>query len=274
MTIPEDIERVALLGWAVFPASQYSRASCFSGAHDAATSDLDTISGWCRDYPSCNWRLAFGLSQLWGLDIDAISEDHAADGIGAMRNLTAINGALPPCPMTKSGGGGFAVFFKHNGEPITGKTGMPSPGIDPRRGRLSVTIPPSIHLTTKLAYRWIAPPWSVNAPNAPGWLLRAVAPPPEPVHRAAPDLSSGDKARSYAVGALKSAIAKVACAPSGAANSTLNAETYAIGRFLSDGSVTEGEVRDCMVAAARARGIPIREAMATIDSGLRARARA
>ena len=94
MTIPEDIERVALLGWAVFPASQYSRASCFSGAHDAATSDLDTISGWCRDYPSCNWRLAFGLSQLWGLDIDAISEDHAADGIGAMRNLTAINGAL------------------------------------------------------------------------------------------------------------------------------------------------------------------------------------
>jgi hypothetical protein len=40
--VPDETERLARLGWAVFPASQYSRASCFRGARDAATSDLDS----------------------------------------------------------------------------------------------------------------------------------------------------------------------------------------------------------------------------------------
>lgn len=269
--IPQEIEAVALLGWCVFPASQYSRASCFSGAHDAATHDLDTIAGWCRDYPGSNWRVSFGLSNLWGLDIDAKNEDHAADGIAAMCDLVAPHGGLPICPTTRSGGGGYAVFFQHDGEPIIGKSGHPAGGIDPRRGRQSVTLPPSIHLTTRNPYVWLRAPWEINTKPAPAWLLEAVRPPPEPVYRPAPDLADGDKARTYAVAALRSAVATVATAPSGQSNDTLNREAYSLARFLRAGALSESEIRDCLVAGARARAIPIKEALATIASGIRSR---
>lgn len=271
MGIPEEIERVALLGWAVFPASQYSRASCFKGAHDAATHDLDTIETWCRDFHGCNWSVAFGLSHLWGLDIDAAGPTHAADGVSAFRDFAIAHGGLPRCPTTRSGGGGYAVFFKHAGEPIIGKSGHPAPGIDPRRGRQSVTIPPSIHVDTKRPYVWLRAPWDINAPTAPAWLADAVRPPPEPVYSTAPDLSDGDNARRYAVSALRNAITRVATAPSGQANDTLNRETHAMAKFL--GAISESEIRDCMLAGARARAIPIREALATIDSGIRSRLR-
>lgn len=269
--IPDQIERLALLGWRLYPCSRFSKAACFPGATDAATHDLDTISAWCDQYGSPNWRVVMEGSGIWGIDIDAPGPDHAADGIAAMRALTAQHGQLPAAPMTRSGGGGFAVFFKHRGEPIIGKTGHPAPGLDPRRGRLSVTVPPSIHVTTKRPYTWVRAPWEFNPPVAPGWLLEAVRPPPEPPRSTAPDLSDGDKARNYAVAALKNAISRVATAPSGCANDTLNAEAYAMARFL--GIITESEIRECLIAGARARAIPIREAMATIESGLRSRGR-
>lgn len=267
--IPPEIEAVALLGWCVFPASQYSRASCFSGAHEAATYDLDTIAMWCREYPGCNWRLAFGLSGLWGLDIDAVGPGHASDGIASFRDLSARHGGLPHCPTTRSGGGGYAVFFKHNGEPIAGKSSYPAPGIDPRRGRQSVTLPPSRHTGNGQPYVWLRAPWELNTTVAPRWLIEAVRPPPEPPRGPPPDLSDGDKARNYAVAALRHAISRVATAPSGQANDTLNRESYAMAKFL--GAISESEIRECLLAGARARAIPIREAMATIDSGIRSR---
>lgn len=271
--IPPEIEAVALLGWAVYPCSRSSKAGRFAGATDAATCDLDIIAGWCEEFGRSNWRVVFGPSGIWGIDIDAPSANHAANGILAMRDLTTRHGPLPIGPVSRSGGGGYAVFFKHNGEPIIGKTGYPAPGIDPRRGRLSVTIPPSIHVTTKRPYVWVRPPWEIDAPTAPAWLLEAVKPPPERPYNPTPILSEGDKARNYAVAALRHAIARVATAPAGQANDTLNRESYAMARFLRDGHVSEGEIRDCLLAGARARAIPLREAIATIDSGLKARER-
>ena len=81
MAIPEDIERVALLGWHVYPASSTSRAGCFSGASAAASCDLDVIAGWSERFPRCNWRVVFGSSGLWGIDLDV--PPHHPDGLGA-----------------------------------------------------------------------------------------------------------------------------------------------------------------------------------------------
>src|SRR6185503_2561484 len=140
-----DIERVALLGWYLYPSSNRTKAGCFKRATDAATCDLNQLALWSREFPRCNWRVVLGPSRVWGLDIDSPSADHTADGITAMKALVNVHGPIPDRPMTRSGGGGYAMFFKHDGERIVGKTGTPYPGIDPRRGRLSVTIPPSIH---------------------------------------------------------------------------------------------------------------------------------
>lgn len=271
--IPQEIEACANLGWRLHPTSQYSRASCVKDAADVATYDLDQLDQWSREFPGCGWRVVMGGSGIWAIDVDSPSQDHKANGMAEMAKLVAVHGPLPPGPRIRTGGGGCVLIFKHSGEPISGKTGTPAPGIDPRRGRLTVTIPPSIHVTTKRPYFWLVPPWEINPPTAPAWLLEAVKPPPVPEIRPAPVLDKGEKARNYAIAALKSAIAKVATAPAGQANDLLNAETYSLARFLHEGHVTEGEIRDCMVAAARARSIPIREALATIDSGLRSRGR-
>lgn len=272
--IPPEIEALANLGWRIHPASQYSRAACIKDAAALATYDLDQLDAWAREFPRANWRVVMGGSGIWALDVDAPSADHKANGIAEMARLVAKHGPLPPGPRIRTGGGGCVLIFRHNGEPISGKSGHPFPGLDPRRGPLTVTLPPSIHITTKRPYSWLTCPWEVNPPDAPAWLLEAVKPPPEPLRGPPPDLRDGDKARNYAVAALKNAITRVVTAPSGTANHTLNAESYSMARFLRDGHVTEGEIRECMIAAARARSIPIREALATIDSGIRSRCRA
>lgn len=268
--IPPDIERVALLGWHVYPGSATTRAGCFEGAHDAASCDLDTIASWCRDYPRCSWRLVCGPSRVWGLDLD-VPPMHRHDGIAAFTAVTGQHEPLPKRPTLRSGGGGLAIFFRHDGEPIAAEGKKLGAGIDPRRGRQSQTIPPSLHYHTRQPYRWLTPPWEVAPPPAPAWLLALLAPPPEPPARPAPKLLQGDGARNYAVAVLHNAIRRAAAAGQGDRNNSLNQQTYGVARFIADGMLSEAEVRDSMMAAARAAAIPLREAMATIDSALKSR---
>lgn len=265
MTLPDEIERVALLGWHLYPASTRTKAACFKGATDAATHDLDRLAGWAAEYPGCNWRVVVGPSQLWALDVDAAGDDHAADGIAALKALIATNGPLPPKPTTRSGGGGSAIFFRHNGEPISGNTGTPAPGIDPRRGRLSITIPPSIHIRSRLRYRWLLAPWDVGPPDAPQWLLDAVRPPPEPQRPYDPSVTTDTRARR----ALMRAMDRISTAPSGAANDTLNRQAYQVARHVAARVISEQEAVECLFAAAQQRAIPYREAKATIQSAFR-----
>lgn len=272
--IPDEIERVALLGYHVYPQSRYSRAGCFEGAHAAASCDLDIIAGWCRAYPNCNWRVVFGPSGLIGFDLD-IPPLHKHDGIAALRVLVEAHSPLPVRPTLRSGGGGLAILFRDTGAPIVGGGGKPAPGIDPRRGRQGQTIPPSVHTVTHQPYRWLAAPWETSLPAAPDWLLDLVRPAPAPEPAPPTVLRTGDKARNYALGALKSAIRNVAVAGNGNRNNALNIECFSVARFVHDGFLTETEVRDAMLAAAHANGLVgedgARAALMTIDSGLKSR---
>jgi hypothetical protein len=271
--LPEEIERLALLGWRLYPCSSRDKRGCIKGGTDAATCDLDQLAAWSRAFPDCNWRVVMEGSALWALDVDAPGPDHAADGISAMAALVRQHGHLPPQPRTRSGGGGAALFFRHDGEPIAGKTGTPAPGLDPRRGRLSVTIPPSVHVTTGRPYRWLVAPWDVAPPPAPAWLLRLMAPAPQPVPVRRPFVigADPDKARRYAAAALRNATARVASAGSGTRNDMLNSQCYAMARFIAEGSLSGIEVAQAMAAAALQVGLDAREAAATIASALRAR---
>jgi len=261
--IPREIEAVALLGWHVYPCSRSSRAGAFKGAHLAATYDLDQLSRWCAEFASPNWRLVLGPSSLWGLDVDAAGPTHSADGIAAMRALIAVHGPLPDRPTTRSGGGGYAIFFRHGSEKIVGKTGVPAPGIDPRRGQLSVTIPPSVHTVTGRQYRWLIAPWEVAPPPAPPWLLRLVAPPPEPEVRRAP-IDTTDAARQR----LYRAANAVAAATPGQRNDILNRRAYEVGHMIGAGLLGEREGVEALYGAARQAGLPHPEARATIVSGI------
>lgn len=272
-SIPDEIERLALIGWHLYPVSPTTKKACIKAPTDAATCDLDQLATWCGLFPGCGWRVVFGPSRLLGLDCDT-PPGHAHDGIANLAALVVEHGPLPPRPQLRSGGGGLALFFQNNGERIVGHDGCPALGIDPRRGRQSQVVPPSLHWRTRRPYRWLTAPWETSPPPLPGWLARLMAPPPEP-ERKQPVLRTGDQARNYAVGALRNAIRRVAALGKGGRNNALNAETYSLARFVDEGSLTESEVRESMLAAARANGFiseeGIRAALATIDSGLKSR---
>ena len=263
MTLPREIEAVALLGWHLYPAVRRKgvKAACFKGASRAATCDLDQLAVWAAKYPNCNWRVVMAPSNLWGIDLDAPSDDHKADGISTFAHLAKAYPALPAGPRTRSGGGGLALFFRGTDQPIAGKTGYPAPGIDPRRGLLSVTIPPSIHHSTGRAYRWISAPWDTATPDAPDWLLRLFRPPREPAH-----VNRDVIADSKAARALIAAMQAVRDAPSGAANDTLNRRAYYVARCVAAGALSETEAVNALYAAALDRRIPAREAIATLKS--------
>jgi hypothetical protein len=267
-----DIERLALLGWRIYPASNFSRAACIKEPGANATSDLTQLEAWSREFPGCNWRMICEGSGVWGLDVDVPSDDHAADGVAALASLAKQHSPIPPRPMTRSGGGGYALFFRHRGEPIHGATGWPVPGIDPRRGRLSVTVPPSIHFRTRRPYRWAVAPWEVSPPDAPGWLLKAVAPPPMPATcHLSDDIGNAGPARrrQYAEAALRNAIGRVASAPVGQRNDILNKQMFGLVRLTHNGDLTMREIADCMAVAARHAGLAASEVQATLRSVLR-----
>ena len=69
-------------------------------------------------------------------------------------------------------------------------------------------------------------------------------------------------------GALMRALHAVRDAPAGRANATLNARAYALGRWCGAGLLARATAQDTLRHAAALRHIPLREARATIRSGL------
>lgn len=262
MAIHPDIERVALLGWHLYPCSKTTRAACIKNPTWQATDNLETIEEWTTKFKHPNWRVVMGPSKLFALDCD-VPPGHSHDGVANLLALAKVHGGLPRRPTARSGGGGLGLFFQHNGERITGDSGHPAPGIDPRRGALSQTIPPSIHVRTRQPYRWLIAPWECDTPPAPAWLLRLVEPPPVPTNRP-PPIETTDAARRR----LYRACAEVANAADGTRNQTLNRKAYAMGILIGAGKLGQQEVVEQLYHAAITSGCDHAETAGTIKSGI------
>lgn len=270
MALHPDLERLALLGWALFPCSSRGRAALWKGANMDATHDLDTLERWQNAHPGCNWQAVAGPSGFFALDLDVPSAGgHAACGVSAFAALVAAHGPLPRQPRLRSGGGGLALFFSHRaGEAVSGRTGHPRPGIDPRRGPLAITLPPSRHLRTREPYRWLPglAPWEVDPPPAPPWLLELLAPPPQ---APLPPRADFEVQSVFAAKALDNAARKVAAAGSGSRNFTLYGQACWVGRWIGAGLLDEGYAARELIAAARAAGLEDGEIPGTVRSGFR-----
>jgi hypothetical protein len=96
--LPTDIERLARLGWRLYPASRSSRAACIKDPGASATFDLEKLEAWTREYPRCNWRMVCENSGVWALDVDVPSPDHADDGVAALAAMVARHGSTPTVP--------------------------------------------------------------------------------------------------------------------------------------------------------------------------------
>jgi len=258
MAIHPDLERVALLGWRVVPATP-TKKGLWKGYLDDATCNLEIIEQWQKQHSGCCWKVLPQGSGIWALDVDVPSAEHASDGVAVLKSWTAAHGKLPSHPHGRSKNGGHLCVFRHQSEPIRSKSGYPAPGIDPRAGRNAFTISPSP------GYRWAIAPWEVSPPPAPSWLLELIKPPPEPPKPAIKQIATTDTARRV----LFRAVSKLMATGDGSRNDALNRQSYPVARFVAAGLMHEQEAVEALYAAARHIGLPHAEIIATIQSAFR-----
>ncbi len=109
-----------------------------------------------------------------------------------------------------------------------------------------------------------------EAADWPAWLLDALAPPPRKPWT--PTVVEGGKADDrYIAAALRRACERVATAPDGARNSTLNDEAWSVGKFVEEGAIGAQEVADELARAAATAGLGEREIARTLASALGSR---
>jgi hypothetical protein len=129
-----------------------------------ATTDVTTITAWCRQWPTSNLGLATGAgSNLIALD---------QDGDAGAENLQALereHGALPETVVNLTGGGGRHYLFEHPGSSIPNAVRL-WPGLDVRGDGGQILIAPS---RTVGPYAWEIghEPGTMPLAPVPRWLL-------------------------------------------------------------------------------------------------------
>jgi hypothetical protein len=82
--------------------------------------------------------------------------------------------------------------------------------------------------------------------------------------------SGADRRTKYANSALAGEVKTVLAATQGERNTTLHRAAFALGQLVGDGLLPDHVVVDALSAAGQAIGLPVRECVATIRSGVRA----
>jgi hypothetical protein len=113
-----------------------------------------------------------------------------------------------------------------------------------------------------------------DLPLLPTWVAEAAAPPPRQLSATPPPptvMAGEDRARRYGLGAIRSAVQRVATEPQGGRNRRLNAEAYGLARLVATGAISAGEIIEALVAAAVEAGLPASRAAVAVRSALLAR---
>jgi putative DNA primase/helicase len=274
-------------GWSVFPVSTIKDGHCScrdgkkcerpgkhpltkNGVKDA-TRDAGKINGWWEKWSDANIGIATGsASGFFAVDIDG------PRGKASLRALEARHGALPKTVTVKTGRGRH-YYFRCGAVGVRNRAGHPGPGIDIRGDGGYVIGPTSTHVSG-VTYRFIEErgPGEIEVAPAPKWLLEAVAsnreskPENEPAKLIPVPAAKLNRARAYAEAARTQELGRVRKAPNHQRNNTLNIAAFKLGQLLPYDILSEREVVDDLVNAAREVGLHEGEIQATIESGLTA----
>ena len=236
---------LAAEGRKCFPCSPNKRPATPHGFLDALD-DPATLRELWSEYPGELVGIATG----------------SASGIDAL-DLDAKHASETRTHRTRSRG--LHLLFQH-APGLRCWTGRPVVGIDARSDGGYVIWWPATGL-----------PVLSDAPPAPWpeWLLDELSPPSAPAPPAVWNpLGSPTRYRAasrYASAALQHAADRVALAPTGSRNATLNAQAYGIGRLVAAELLDGQEVADTLAMAAVAAGLAPQEIARTLGSALRAR---
>ena len=127
------------MGWKVFPTSR-DKTPLIKDWPNAATDDADQIQTWFTRFTQANIGVATGRrSGLYVVDIDKKS-----DGPEEWERLLYKHGEVPTTT-SRTGGGGFHLFFTAPLFELGNSAGRIAPGIDTRGDGGYVVVPPSVH---------------------------------------------------------------------------------------------------------------------------------
>jgi hypothetical protein len=244
-------------GLPCFPCGENKHPTTPNGYKDATTAAAELRELW-RHYPGRLIGVATGaVSGLDVLDLDAKHSEAAAW-------WNQHKARLPITRTHRTRSGGLHLLFRH-AEGVRNTASRLAPGVDTRgTGGFVIWWPVRGHLVVQDAP---LAPW-------PDWLLAELLkgrPAPEfgaPRAWSAPR-REGDRAR-YVVAALRRAVQRVAAAPDGQRNDTLNAETFGLTRFIAEGALSARELAEAMAHAGLAAGLDPLETGRTIASALHA----
>lgn len=220
------------------------------GLTDASV-DPRRIEMWWARWPAANVGLRTGV-------VMDVADVDSPGGWHGLRHL--LGGTLPTGPQIRTGGGGWHFWFKPQGH--GNRVGL-LPGVDWRGAGGYVIAPPSRH-ADRTTYYWVVGP-SAEPAEAPAALMELITGPEPPV--APGRITRPDR---YAAVALEAGADRVARAPVGTRNDTLNRAAFALGRLVGAGLLDPALVTAELTAAALWAGLGRAETSRTIRSGLTA----
>jgi len=231
-----------------------------------ATADIRQIESWARQYPGCNWGAVAGPdSGFFAVDVDSPK---------AMMKLEIEFGLLPEGLTNVTSRGYQLIYEWPQNADVRSAGNRPCQGIDIRGRGSYIVIPPSVH-PSGASYGWKCgeedPTFGANAPirPAPAWLLELLN------RRQTPSVANGSSTKTTAYGrrALEAQCGRLALAPEGQRNHTLNTAAFALGQLVAGAVLDVREVVDALLTAAGRCGLGEMEARRTIASGLESGAR-
>lgn len=199
------------------------------------------------------WQMVFGGAiRYWGIPCGPKTGLLALDVDLKSNGFASLQGKHIPHTFwqdTQSGGRHYIFKYPQNGKHYGNRVGF-LPGLDSRGAGGYI-----VHYGMQTQF-------PIN--DAPEWFLHAIEQ-QEFVHD--PSLAVRFSTE-IAVKMVEESLDEIVNAPQGESNNILNAQAFRLGQLVASESITREYAEQALLKAATERGKPIREALATIKSGL------
>jgi hypothetical protein len=214
---------------------------------------------------------------LTGEIFDAIDLD-GEEGVAALAAARPEGGATLDGPVALTGReGGRHLLIAPTG--VGNKAGLLD-HVDIRGLGGYIVAPPSFHASGR-QYQWALGRGLDDVPilPPPDWVIELWRPSPRSASPRSDRVNETGRRRivaysdTYGRRAFESAIANVVLAVEGTRNDTLNAAAFSFGQLIAGGVLDGGATFDALLLVGVRVGLPERECLATIESGLTAGAR-
>ncbi len=167
--LPSEIREAARRSWRIFPVQPQGKRPLVKGWPQSATTCLDRLESWARQFPGCKWGVTTGLaSGIFILDSDGEA------GEDALRSFALKGWHLPDTLRVHTGRGRHLYFSYPVGRGIRCSAGKLAVGLDVRGNGGFAVLPPSIHGNGS-RYNYQDP--SIPLSESPPWLLNLVCSP-------------------------------------------------------------------------------------------------